>query len=145
MKKFITILSALILMSIAYTAQAQYISKYRVHTTVEQLQTPETGPEFDLLESPEFKEALEKSQKGHVQFYTGLGLDLLASTLFCVPIICDYEDTITGISYIAGGACLIAGTIFEIAGLSKWISGETTLRNLRIQYAVEGNGIIVAF
>ena len=155
MKHFITILSTIILMAVAsYTARAQYA--YQIPQTTEQGQVVQQP--FNLTQLPEYQEAKQKENKGRTLFFVGLGTQVVGAGLMLVPVArtdtyYNYGSTTThtevsglGMScFFIGCASVIAGSTMEIIGLCKWMNGVATIRDLRIAYAVTGNGIVVTF
>lgn len=120
-----------------------------------------------LLDDPAYKAAQTKIRKGKKLFFIGLGFQAVGTTMMLlVPSIdngSEFADTLLeilpsdGTNYgyrqanlaqwfmDLGTVSAITGTILETIGGIKWISGSTKLRDLKFEYVVKGNGIVIAF
>lgn len=145
MKKFIAILFTLILMSIAFTAQAQYAVKQQTPVTVTETQNLFTAEDF--LQSDNYQDALYMASKGRKNFFTGLGCSVLGSAAVGVGSVmmeAGNED-LGGTFIIVGGISAVVGTILEIYGVRGWANGEAWLRNQRFEFTVRANGLAISF
>jgi hypothetical protein len=134
-----------------FKANAQYIT--------EPLR-PESSSvqKVNLFALPEYRLAQEKSNKGRTLFFVGLGAQVAGTALMLVPTsktttIEDNHSFYTETTllpfgagcFVIGGITTLTGTILEIIGAVKWINGTVAMRDLRIAYALNGNGVVLMF
>jgi hypothetical protein len=120
-----------------------------------------TQQAVSIFDNPQYKHAQQKVKKGKTLFFTGLGLQALGAINMAIsPVIdeagyvygpngpeyhrAEYSDAST-FCMVFGVASAITGTVLETIGGIKWLSGSSTIKDLRFEYAVRGNGIVITF
>lgn len=124
-----------------------------------------TQQAVSIFDNPQYKHAQQKVKKGKTLFFTGLGLQALGTTCILVSPIIEENgsyyseayrrgagwqcppnaDEIADAAFTVGIISAITGTIFETIGGIKWLNGSSTIKDLRFEYAVKGNGIVITF
>lgn len=151
MKKFVlTIVFALVAV-ISFNANAQYA-------------TQQTGKE-NLTDNLYYRHYQWKEKNGRNWFLAGLGVQAIgAGMLLAAPIVLEngsyYEpqyresvgwqcppdaDDLAEALTIAGSIAAISGTLMEVFGGIRWLSASANLRNMRFDFMLKNNGLVVAF
>ena len=141
MKKFIVfIVTAIVLMLTAsVSVSAQYV--YKIPTAKEMVVQQSDGQLIPFTETTEYKDAKRLRDKGMGESFVGLGVELAGLTIMMLSDNFDDEE----VAMLMGGIGVGLGAIVSIVGSCRWIKGETRLRDLRLQYAMSGNGIVITF
>jgi hypothetical protein len=120
-----------------------------------------------LLDNPVYKNAKWKVKSGKRLFYIGLGIQAAGATMMLlVPAIEDGElgdvlleifpyhgnsDYPTRICNLAQGftdfGALLAATgiVLETIGGIRWLNGSAKIKDLKFEYVMKGNGILIQF
>lgn len=143
MKKFIVfIITAIMLMATAtITASAQYAYAYKIPTAREMVVQQSDGQLIPFTETKEYKEAKRLRDKGMGEAFVGLGVELASATIMMLSSNFDDEE----VAMLIGGIGVGLGAVVCIVGSCRWAKGETRIRDLRLSYALSGNGIVVTF
>lgn len=154
MKKIILITTIILAISTSFTAKAQY-----AYPPQAQEQEHIAQQKISLFEMAEYKDAKVKERKGKSLFFSGLGAQLGGAAIMGLTTLVAYERIETdsyysqgwywndadSVLFVVGGLSAIAGSVMEVIGLCKWIDASSTIKDLRINYAIGGGGIVVTF
>lgn len=142
MKKFVLTIVFVLVAVISFNANAQYA-------------TQQTSKE-NLTDNLYYRHYQWKEKNGRNWFLVGLGTQAIgAGMLLTAPLAYEtdnFADMFNGnadqtaeVLTIAGSIVAISGTLMEVFGGIRWLTASANLRNMRFDFMLKNNGLVVAF
>ena len=151
MKKIVLTIVFAFVAVISFNANAQYA-------------TQRTGKE-NLTDNLSYRHYQREEKNGRNWFLVGFGTQAIgAGMLLAAPVILETgsyynpeyresigwqcppdADDIAETLTIVGSIVAISGTLMEVFGGIKWLTASANLRNMRFDFMLKNNGLVVAF